>query len=157
MALGWKGLQRWFSFNLPIVVRVTTTRPACPESHAAWPWMPPRMGQPQPLLATLSSVSPPSYSTREKFKTMVGFHDEEMCMDRGRATTALSHTAFFWVQEKVFFCPCWEQCHLQEDLGSSQCNMHRVQKYYQSLQILLCFTGKVLIHPHVWMSFLNSK
>jgi len=25
-----------------------TTRPGCPEPHPAWPWMPPRMGHPQP-------------------------------------------------------------------------------------------------------------
>jgi len=25
-----------------------TTRPGCPEPHPSWPWMPARMGHPQP-------------------------------------------------------------------------------------------------------------
>ena len=37
-----------------------TTRPGCPEPHAAWPWMPPGMRHPQPPWAACSSVSPPS-------------------------------------------------------------------------------------------------
>ena len=36
-----------------------TTRPGCPESHPAWPWMPPGMGHLQHPWATCSSASPP--------------------------------------------------------------------------------------------------
>jgi len=60
-----------------------TSRPGCPESHPAWPWMPPGMGHPQPPWATCSVRHHPLGENSSTHSSPIGTNREETTPLRG--------------------------------------------------------------------------